>query len=461
MCRENEHRLHPLTHRKLADTPMTNAFTIHLWTRTTTHSDTYPAIASNKNWNSGQIHDYTARDNYGHSRTSGQKPGWAIALQPNGAWAWNIGDGEKRLDYQPTPERQRLDDGAWHLLAFSVDSTRREARLYYDGQPVALYSLTDLKNNYSAACRTTESPIESADFTQIDQILTASEIAALYQERSQRPAATYSTHLPDAPLRVLAWNIWNGGREDGIDLGVERVVECIRTSGADLIAMQETYGSGPRIADALGYHLYLRSSNLSVISRYPVIEHHDHFRPFNFGGVTLELAPSRRLKLFSLWIHYLPDFCNDVQQEGMTAAQLIAAEGETRAGEMREILDELKPHLAESIPLIVAGDFNSPSHLDWVQSANPLHCNLTVEWPVSKDMAEAGFLDAYRQIYPNPTTHFGHTWTPRSPQSWQDRIDYIYYLGKGLRCQNAEVHNRHATQWPSDHAAVLASFTLI
>jgi endonuclease/exonuclease/phosphatase family metal-dependent hydrolase len=76
-------------------------------------------------------------------------------------------------------------------------------------------------------------------------------------------------------------------------------------------------------------------------------------------------------------------------------------------------------------------------------------------------MAEAGFLDAYRQIYPNPTTHFGHTWTPRSPQSWQDRIDYIYYLGKGLRCQSAEVHNRHATQWPSDHAAVLASFTLI
>ena len=189
-------------------------------------------------------------------------------------------------------------------------------------------------------------------------------------------------------------------------------------------------------------HSHLRSSNLSVISRYPVVEHHDHFRPFNFGGVTLELAPSRLLKLFSLWIHYLPDFCNDVQQEGMTAAQLIAAEGETRAAEMREILDELKPHLAESIPLIVAGDFNSPSHLDWIQSANPLHCNLTVEWPVSKNMAEAGFLDAYRQIYPNPTTHFGHTWTPRSPQS-------------------AEVHNRHATQWPSDHAAVLASFTLI
>ena len=92
-----------------------------------------------------------------------------------------------------------------------------------------------------------------------------------------------SNPRPGRTLRVLAWNIWNGGREDGIDEGVERVVECIRDSGADIVAMQETYGSGPRIADALGYHLYLRSSNLSIISRYPAIGHHDLFRPFNLA----------------------------------------------------------------------------------------------------------------------------------------------------------------------------------
>ncbi len=463
MSGEHERRLHPLTHRKLADTPMTNntqAFTIHLWTRTTTHSHTYPAIASNKNWNSGQIRDYTARDNYGHSRTSGQEPGWAIALQPNGAWAWNIGDGERRLDYQPTPERQRLDDGAWHLLTFSIDPLRREAHLYYDGQQVALYSLTGLQDNYGAAYQATPSPVEIEDFTYVGNILTKGKIAALYQERSQRPATPYPIHTPATPLRVLAWNIWNGGREDGTDIGVARVVECIRASGADLVAMQETYGSGPRIADALGYHLYLRSSNLSIISRYPALAHHDHFKPFNLAGVTLELAPAQQLKLFSLWIHYLPDFCNDVQREGTTAALLVAAEGETRAAEIRAILRELQPHLRAETPLIVAGDFNSPSHLDWIQTANPLHCNLTVEWPVSKDMAEAGFLDAYRQIHPDPIAAPGHTWTPRNPRSWQDRIDYIYYLGKGLRCQGAEVHNQHPVQWPSDHAAVLAHFDL-
>jgi endonuclease/exonuclease/phosphatase family metal-dependent hydrolase len=440
---------------------MTNAFTIYLWTRTTAHSATYPAIASNKDWNGGEIRDYTARDNYGHSRSSGQKAGWAIALQPNGAWAWNIGDGEKRLDYQPTPERQRINDGLWHLLAFSVDPTTRQARLYYDGQQVALYSLTDLENKYGAPNQAIESPSEIEGFTCSDGVRTNDEVSNLYQQRNQRAAASYPVHTPGTPLHVLAWNIWNGGREDGSDTGVERVIECIRTSGADLIAMQETYGSGPRIADALGYHLYLRSSNLSVISRYPALEHHDHFKPFNFGGVTLELGPAQQLKLFSLWIHYLPDFCSDVQREGMTATQLITAEGETRTAEIREILRQLQPHLAAGIPLIVAGDFNSPSHLDWIQAANPLHCNLTVEWPVSRNMAEAGFLDAYRQIHADPIAHPGHTWTPRNPNSWQDRIDYVYYLGKGLRCQSAEVHNQHPIQWPSDHAAVLASFDLL
>lgn len=438
---------------------MDTAFTISLWVRTSAAADHHPAIAANKDWNGGQIHDYTARDNYGHSRTSGQLPGWAIAQQPNGAWAWNLGDGERRLDYQPTA-RQRIDDGRWHLLAFSIDGARQQAHLYFDGQQVALYSLTGLEANYAAAPIAVESRAEDADFTLTNGVRFGAEIAALYARRSDLPPATYPTHATDAPFRVLTWNIWNGGREDGIDTGVERVVECIRSSGADIVAMQETYGSGPRIADALGYHLYVRSSNLSIISRYPAIEHHDHFKPSNLGGATLQLAPEQQLKLFSLWLHYLPDFCSNVQRADATPDRLVAAEHETRAGEMREILQQIQPHLTDDMPLIVAGDFNSPSHLDWTQAASPLHCNLTVQWPVSKDMAEAGFLDAFRQIHPDPIAIPGRTWTPRSPQSWQDRIDYVYYRGARLRCLEAQVLDQHEVLWPSDHAAVLATFAL-
>ena len=45
-------------------------------------------------------------------------------------------------------------------------------------------------------------------------------------------------------FRVMSWNIWRGGREDGEEEGPARVVDVIRDSGADVVAMQETYGSG-------------------------------------------------------------------------------------------------------------------------------------------------------------------------------------------------------------------------
>ena len=434
--------------------------TIYLWVRTTSTAADYPALATDKDWNSGQIQDYTARHNYGFSRTSGLERGWALTLQPNGAWAWNLGDGERRLDYQPTADRQRINDGQWHHLAFSIDRARQEARLYFDGLQVALYSLAELATCHNGALAPVDFPGQVEQCTILERRLEAGELARLYQSRSARPPAAYPTHPPQTPLRVMAWNIWNGGREDGVDTGVQRVVECIRGSGADLVAMQETYGSGPRIADMLGYHLYLRSSNLSVISRYPASAGHDHFRPFNLGGVTLNPAPGRGLKLFTLWIDYLPDFCNDVRQKDITSERLIAAEAQTRGAEIRAILNELAIHIADKTPLIVAGDFNSPSHLDWIQPASPMHCDLVVEWPVSKDMAAAGFVDAYRHVHPDPIAQPGHTWTPRNPHSWQDRIDYVYYRGANLRCLEAKVLDQHPVRWPSDHAAVLATFEL-
>ena len=35
-----------------------------------------------------------------------------------------------------------------------------------------------------------------------------------------------------AEFRVVTWNIWHGGREDGERVGPQRVIEVIRESGA-------------------------------------------------------------------------------------------------------------------------------------------------------------------------------------------------------------------------------------
>ena len=46
----------------------------------------------------------------------------------------------------------------------------------------------------------------------------------------------------------------------------------LNPSGADVILMVETYGCSDRVADHLGYYHRLLSSNLSIYSRYPIVE---------------------------------------------------------------------------------------------------------------------------------------------------------------------------------------------
>ena len=68
-------------------------------------------------------------------------------------------------------------------------------------------------------------------------------------------------------FRAMTWNIWHGGREDGDKVGPQRGVEIIKQSKADVIAMQETYGSAEWISEQLGFHFHRRGTHVSIFSR--------------------------------------------------------------------------------------------------------------------------------------------------------------------------------------------------
>ena len=438
-------------------------FSVLLWVRTSCKTDGFPAIATDKAWDGGRVVDFISRQNSGLSLDSGVLPGWALAIQPDGSWTWNLGDGEKRLDYLPTAGRQPLWDGHWHQLAFSINPQACEARLYYDGGCVAVYSLTGMgewKGDQKPQPGDFDGEVH--DFRILDGVIDPLVVEEDWRKQGNTVPVGPPDETPER-VRLMSWNIWNGGREEGRPEGVERTAEIIHDAGADIVAMQETYGSGPQIADTLGFHFYLRSSNLSVMSRFPILQSHDLFDdPFRFGGVTLDLGGGALLRVFSLWIHYLPDFCSSVQQEDVTADRLIVEEQETRGPEILGILEAVQPLLNESdrTPLVIAGDFNSPSHLDWDHTTRHLHRNMEVAWPVSSAMLAVGFTDAYRQVHPDPASMAGRTWTPRFPETWQDRIDYVYYHGRGVVCEDACVLDKHPIRWPSDHAAVLTTLRI-
>ncbi|WP_367279542.1 endonuclease/exonuclease/phosphatase family protein [uncultured Rikenella sp.] len=262
-------------------------------------------------------------------------------------------------------------------------------------------------------------------------------------------------------LRIMGFNIWHGGNETGAVAGPRRVVDIIRESGAEVVGLIETYGSGARIADELGYYFYLHSSNLAILSRYPIEAAEDIFRPFNCSAVTIRVSATQTIRYINLWLHYLPSTDSQLRDR-VPVDSILRGEWSTRASELKQILAEASAAglLDDTRPTFLSGDFNIASHLDWTPATKKHHSGYVIPWPTSRLMEEAGFRDSFRERWPNPATHPGDTWSPVSKDELQYRIDFIYYRGPGVRVVDSRTIDTHPVRFPSDHAALLSVFAL-
>lgn len=259
---------------------------------------------------------------------------------------------------------------------------------------------------------------------------------------------------------VMAWNIWRGGREDGADVGPDRVVEVIRESGADIVAMQETYGSGERIAEALEFHFHPRGTNVSIHSRYPVIEDISVHEEFKCVGALIKLPDGSRIACYSIWLPYSAEIWEAGTRDTANPETMLAACAAS-AVDLEAMWSAIQERLSgpeyAGIPVIIAGDFNSMSHLDYGE-VGWLDYDVVIDWPTSRILANAGFTDTYRACNPVIDRARDSTWTPRFPEQQQDRIDFIQARAPGWRAQASRVVRDHAVKFPSDHAAVVTSF---
>lgn len=404
------------------------------------------------------------------SGTSDQFMGWAFETDDLGAWRWIVSDGVNSWRYNPTVPRQAINDGEWHQLGFTYDGIRQECQLYFDGENVALYSLSDLELyvSYTPICIGADpfaADVKMQTFNgKIDDVgiwsrpLSHAEMATLYKNRTGRRIRRWQTM--DDEFNVMTWNIWHGGRHEGRQVGVDRVIDIINEANADVVVLQETYGSGEKLADALHYFYYYRSSNLSVLSRFPLAESFNMFRPFNFGSIKVKADADKEVLICPVWLNYLPNTGAYVKSGRALPDSIVAREMETRGLEAKLILSELRQLMLnkDEVPLIVAGDFNSGSHLDWTDRNHANYYGLTVNYPVSRQMIDVGFKDSYREVHPDETAALGQTWSPIFKSSMQDRIDYIYYAGKKLKAVKSRVIDSHDLGFPSDHAAVVTTF---
>jgi endonuclease/exonuclease/phosphatase family metal-dependent hydrolase len=398
--------------------------------------------------------------------------GWEIMKTMTGGWTWEFSDGYETLSYSPTHTHQPIDDGQWHQIGFTINKRLKEARFFYDGNLKAVFSTEGVNITFPgtrlfAGSDPLMDDLHTETFNgMIDEmgvwsrILTNDQVAGLYRQNSQKKLKPLPV-CKDS-LTIMTWNIWNGARYQGKYVGVKRVAEIIRASGADIVAIQETMGSGGMIAGELDYYLYHRSPNLSIVSRYLPGKSYNAFRPMHFGALQVNLGESKNVVVGPLWLSRHPNLSAYFMKDNASVDSVITREMESRGVETNFLLSEIRPFIqnSETTPVIIAGDFNSGSHLDWTERTKNKHNNLVINFPASQHMMDEGFKDAYRELFPDEAKWPGHTRSPLFGEGIQTRMDFIYYRGNRLTPTSAKVIDAHPYGFPSNHSAVMVSFKL-
>ncbi|WP_165068877.1 endonuclease/exonuclease/phosphatase family protein [Paludisphaera rhizosphaerae] len=286
-------------------------------------------------------------------------------------------------------------------------------------------------------------------------------------------------------VRVLSFNLWHGG--DAGKQPLDRTIEVIKQSQADVVGLQETGGIAPRdeprpdraaeIARRLGWHYFDQGGRTGIISRFEIVAP----TPKKWG-VKLALPSGRRIYAFNVHLAHSPYQPYQLLKIPYGDAPFVTTEAEavqsardSRGSQVAEMLAEVKAVAAEKLPVVLTGDFNEPSHRDWTEAAARAElCPLKVEWPSTGAVENAGFVDAYRSVHPDPVASRGLTWTPTTkpgdPKDKHDRIDFVFVGGlerpgaavKAVRIigESPESADVVVSPYPSDHRAVVAELQL-
>jgi endonuclease/exonuclease/phosphatase family metal-dependent hydrolase len=228
--------------------------------------------------------------------------------------------------------------------------------------------------------------------------------------------AASDTASGSMPLSVLVYNVEYGGTP-----ATDAVMADL---DADVVGVLESYNRLPKIAEAAGYPYY--DVGLQVLSKYPIRE------PSGANGLYayIEVRPGEAVAMVNTHLDYVQDGPNALSK-GVPVADVLETEKQVRLSSIRTLLPSATNLVADGWPVLLTGDLNEPSHLDWTAETASQHDGVgPVDWPVSEALTAAGLKDAYREAHPDPATHPGNTWgavagSHGSPR----RIDYAYIGG--------------------------------
>lgn len=313
-------------------------------------------------------------------------------------------------------------------------------------------------------------------------------------------------------VTVLQWNVWQEGTmvKGGYDAIVDEIVKH-RPDFVTLSEVRNYHGTNfaQRIVQSLReqgetyYSFYSYDSGL--LSRYPIADSLTVFPCEGDHGSIYRLlceAHGRKFAVYTAHLDYQDCTYYEVRgYDGNTwramapltdVAEVLRRNDLSRRDDaIRCFLAQAEQDAAEGYSVVIGGDFNEPSHFDWTCRTRYMydHHGLVVPWTVSRMLADAGFADAYRAVYPNELTHPGFTypadnalvdvgrltWAPLGDE--RERIDFILYKGAGLSATEATLFGPEGSiaysqrrpnptrekfihpqgVWPTDHKGVFVT----
>lgn len=281
-----------------------------------------------------------------------------------------------------------------------------------------------------------------------------------------------------------------------VEKGLQKIADHITQSGADIVALQELMypgltnsllqylGSGwtgverraPQAKDWPG---------LGIVTKFKLDRTSGHQTNHSVGATVLvrkDPYPEVKFRIWSFhgnFSQYGPYNACRSEMGNEQKLKLLQRSEEFRISNIKQVLTAIDRQDISDQPVLILGDFNEPSHLDWIEETKEAHCGMAYDWPVSKLLLASGFKDAYRIVKPDPKLYPGVTWSTvqklmednKTRSEPQDRIDFIYYRGDGIRPIDASVYSGSKliaplphidnNDWPSDHFSVISDFQLI
>lgn len=309
-------------------------------------------------------------------------------------------------------------------------------------------------------------------------------------------------------IKVMSFNVLYGGsnaagvgftNEDFGGSRIDEIAEVILQSGAEIVGIQEDASTNV-LLDELnkGDDRWFRYG--SVYSKFKLVGIEKTDKAFGMTVCQVVISDDLTITFVNTHWHpspYGPAIIQERLKENPQVDDLadfektILAKADKPDGYRGyNVTVEAIKRANQDAPIIVTGDFNESSHLDWTDrfakegfdrwGKNPTTTPLRfkIEWSGSRRLMELGLGDAYRTVYPDEVKNPGLTFTPpypagtpgRKPIDDQilDRIDIVYFSKSNLTPVSAAVIGESKTwsdrvygrRWPSDHRAVLAEFRL-